>query len=60
MKNRRFFQPLKIEVDEAVTDGLVSNINSHKQRERREKFPNARGITVKKSWKCLFMLRVEL
>ena len=36
-----------VEVDEATTDGIVSNMSNKKQREWREKFPNARGMMGK-------------
>ena len=36
-----------VEVDEATTDGIVSNMSNKKQREWREKFPNARGMVGK-------------
>ena len=36
-----------VEVDEATTDGLVSNMSNKKQAEWWEKFPNARGMMGK-------------
>ena len=36
-----------VEVDEATTDGLVSNMSLEKRAEWREKFPKARGMTGK-------------